>query len=72
MPIRKYISDNESFDPEHLDVLNQAFTAALMKLGLNGRNDPIVQMVARRIITAAVAGERDPERLAEIGRAGHG
>ena len=45
----------------------QAFTAALAKPGLNDRSDPMVEMVARRIITAALAGERNPIRLTEIG-----
>jgi hypothetical protein len=70
MPIRKYISDNRSFDPEQLDALNQAFTAALAKLGLNDRSDPMGEIVARRVITAALASERNPITLTEIGAGG--
>jgi hypothetical protein len=67
MPIRQYLSDNRSFDPEQLDALTRAFTAALAKLGLKDRDDPMVETVARRIIVAALDGERDPIRLTEIG-----
>jgi hypothetical protein len=45
-------------------------SAALNKLGLNDRNDPMVEIVARRIIRAAMAGERDLAKLTEIGVGG--
>jgi len=48
----------------------RGFEAALAKLGLNDRTDAMVEVVARRIIDAAVAGERDPIKLTEIGAGG--
>jgi hypothetical protein len=70
VPIRQYVSDKRSFNPEELDGLGQVSTAALVKLGLNDRSDPMVEMVAKRIINAALAGERDPIKLTEIGAGG--
>ena len=58
------------FVPEELDAMNKAFSAALRKLGLHDLKDPMTEIVARRIINAALAGERDPIRLTEIGAGG--
>jgi len=71
MPIRQFIgSTNRSFSPEDLDAMGKAFTAALDKLRLTDLKDPATEIVARRIINAALAGERDPIRLMEIGTGG--
>jgi hypothetical protein len=66
MPIRQYLCDNRSFSPEDLDVMGKA----LMRLGLNDHRDAMVEMVARRITRAALAGERNPIKLSEIGAGG--
>lgn len=70
MPIRRFLGDNRLFEPDDLKVMGDAFTAALAKLGLNDRNDPMVETVARRIIRAAMAGERSVIKLTEIGAGG--
>jgi len=70
MPIRSFLGNKDSFTPDDLKVIGEAFSAALTKLGLNDRNDALVEQVARRIIRAALAGERDLIRLAEIGAGG--
>ncbi len=70
MPIRQFLGDNRAFGPEDLDAMGKAFSAALNKLGLTANKDPMTDMVARRIIRAALAGERDPIRLTEIGAGG--
>jgi hypothetical protein len=67
VPIRQYLSDNRSFEPHDVEAMNEALAAALAKLGLKDRNDALVEMVARRIVLAALAGERDPIKLTEIG-----
>ena len=72
MPIREFLGDKGAFGPEDLKAMGEAFSAALNKLGLSVRDDPMVEMVARRIIGAALAGERDPIKLTEIGAAGRG
>jgi hypothetical protein len=70
MPIRRYLGADSSFAAEDVTNIGHAFSAALDKLGLKDRSDPMVEMVARRIIRAAMAGERDPSRLTEIGTDG--
>jgi hypothetical protein len=70
MPIRQYLSHNRSFEPDDIKAMNDALTAALAKLGLKDRSDAMVEMVARRIILAALAGERSIIRLTEIGTSG--
>jgi hypothetical protein len=70
VPIRQYLSDDRSFEPHELEVMNEALAAALAKLGLKDRDDPLVEIVARRIVFAGLAGERDPIKLTEIGASG--
>ena len=66
MPIRHYLFDDGAFAPDDLDTMGKAFAAAIAKLGLDLR-DPMAEMVARRIIRAALAGERNLTELTEIG-----
>ena len=70
MPINRYLGDNRAFDPDDLKAMGEAFSAALTKLGLHDLKDPMTEMVARRIIRAALAGERNPITLTEIGAGG--
>jgi len=70
VPIREYLDEKGAFSPEDLDAIGKAFAAALAKLGLRNLKDPMTEMIARRIIRAALAGERDPIRLTEIGAGG--
>lgn len=70
MPIRQYLEADNSFVPDDLNGITEAFSAALHKLDLKDRSDPMVEIVARRIIRAAMAGERNIIRLTEIGAAG--
>jgi hypothetical protein len=69
MPIRQFLGD-AALPSDVIAVMSSAFTVALSRLGLIDRTDPMVEIVARRIIRGALNGERDPERLAEIGRGG--
>ena len=46
--------------------MGQAFVLALAELGLSDRKDAMVERVTRRIIRAALSGERDPAKLCEI------
>ena len=69
MPIRQFLGSG-ALVPEDLDAMNKAFSGALQKLGLRDLKDPMTEIVARRIINAALAGERDPIRLSEIGAGG--
>jgi hypothetical protein len=70
VPIRQFLGDSSTFSSEELDAIGKAFAAALAKLGLHDLKDPMTEMVARRIIRAALAGERNPITLTEIGARG--
>ena len=62
MPIYPLLK-NEAFDPDAVRTIGAAFEDVLIELGLKDRNDPVVQLVAKRIIRLAQEGERDPTRL---------
>jgi hypothetical protein len=70
VPIRQYLATEGSFGPDDLKGIGDAFSAALHKLDLKDRSDPMVEIVARRIIRAAMAGERNIITLTQIGTAG--
>ena len=70
VPLSRFLPDDTVFAPDHLTVIGTAFSQALAELGLNDRNDPIVETVARRIIRAALNGERDPAKHCKIGTTG--
>ena len=72
MPIRQFFGSDVSFGLDTLRVMNEAFSSALVQLGLNDRKDAMVELVARRIVRAALHGERDPLRLREIAVNGSG
>jgi hypothetical protein len=60
MPLVRLIQE-KSFDPEMIGVMSRAFEDALTDLHLTDRTDPLVEIVARKIIECAQAGEvRDP------------
>jgi len=66
VPIRPFIKHDHSFAPEDIASMSAAFEAALGKLGLVDRTDPLTMEVAKLIIEFAKAGERDPERLCDL------
>jgi hypothetical protein len=72
MPIRQFFGKDVAFGPDDLKAIGEAFSCALTKLRLYDRTDPIVELVARRIVRAALAGERDPIKLCEIAVDGAG
>jgi hypothetical protein len=53
------------FGPEDIAIMNAAFEAALQKLGLINRDDPVVRVMAARIIAAIRNGFRDPYALCD-------
>ena len=42
-----------------------AYEGALATLHLTDRNDPITELIAKRILDAVQSGERDPSRIRE-------
>jgi hypothetical protein len=64
MPINHLLSDSK-LDPEHIELLSAAFNRALRELHLVDRNDPICEIVARRVIDVGTSGISDPRKIAE-------
>jgi hypothetical protein len=52
-----------AFDPEEITCMTTAYEDALRVLQLTDRQDPLTELVAKKIIEAAQPGERDPKRL---------
>lgn len=65
MPIYRLLQ-NAGFDPEHVRALGEAFEETLATLGLVDRNDPLVELVARKIVELGQQGVRDPKRIREL------
>jgi hypothetical protein len=63
MPISRFLSDRK-LNPEQTEFLNAAFNLALQALQLVDRNDPICEIVARKVIEIGVDGVGDPEEVA--------
>lgn len=56
---------NKAFEPEVIAAMTPAYTDVCLTLGLNDRNRPEANAVAKKIIEFAQCGERDPVRLRE-------
>ena len=65
MPITQFL-DRRDVDPEVVDAMSRAFRAACRRLGLADRNDPLNEIVAKRIIELGTAGTRDPRALYKL------
>ena len=65
MPIRSFI-ETGAFDPEAIASMSEAFEAARKEIQGTGQLDEAkLEIIARRIMAAAILGERDPVRLRE-------
>jgi hypothetical protein len=65
VPIGTILKNDHSFGPEDIANLTAAFEAALSRLGLVDRKDPMTTTVAKAIIQLAKDGERDPKKLCD-------
>lgn len=63
MPIDRLFKAGK-IKPEDLARLDRAFTFTLESLHLVDRNDPICDIVARKVIEIDKSGIRDPEEIA--------
>jgi hypothetical protein len=63
MPAR-YIDD--SLDPATVTAIMAAFDEACKALGLANRDDPLTDLLARKVVEMARQGERDPTRLRNL------
>lgn len=70
--ILPFIRTRAAFDDEATRLMGEAFDAA--RASLDGQDEPelFYEIIAARIIEAAMKGERDPIRLRDIGLAALG
>jgi len=62
MPLQRLLGE-AVFPPEDIARITQAYEAALQLLRLTDRNDPVTEIVAKKIIEVTRAGERDPPKI---------
>jgi hypothetical protein len=65
MPINRLLADSK-LGPEEIKRLNAAYTYALRSLSVVDRNDPLAEMLARKIIEIGATGEADPQKISQI------
>ena len=65
MPLTPYLKE-AVFDPKAIEAMTAAFEAVCVSLKLLDRDDPITEIVARKVIEVAGTGERAPERIREL------
>jgi hypothetical protein len=52
--------------PEKIKILNAAYIYALRSLSLVDRNDPLTEMIARKIIEVGTSRALDARKISEI------
>jgi hypothetical protein len=62
MPLHRLLGEGV-FSPEDIARITKAYDAALQLLRLTDRHDPVTEIVAKKIIEIARAGERDPPKI---------
>jgi hypothetical protein len=67
VPIRPFLF-GPAFDHDTVAAMGIAFDRARRSFGLMGKDDALTKTVAQKIIEAAGAGERDPDKLYETVR----
>jgi hypothetical protein len=55
----------QSFDPETIEVMGQAYDKAKRRLHDTGQPELVQEVIARRIIDIVAAGDRDPDQIAK-------
>jgi len=63
MPIKRLLVKGK-IKPEEFERLDRAFTFTLKSLCLVDRDDPICEIVARKVIQVHANGMRDPKEIA--------
>ena len=57
--------DDNSFDPEHVQAMGQAFEGASKSLHAKSKNEAVRKIIAKRVIAIGKTGERDPVKICE-------
>jgi hypothetical protein len=64
MPINRLLKDKRT--PAEIELLNRAFDYALHLLGVVDRDDPLCDMVGRKVIEVSADGISEPRKIAEM------
>jgi hypothetical protein len=64
MAIYKFIANN-SFGPDEIKVMSEAYEGSLIDVGILNREDPITELIAKSIVNVTATGERDPKKVME-------
>lgn len=62
MPIRKYIP-GATFGPETIKGMTTAFERIRVILNLKNPNDPLIEVVAKKVVSLASQGCLDPKEI---------
>lgn len=65
MPIYRYTKE-AAYGPDEIQVMAEAYENALHTLRLVDRNDPVTELVAKKILEIWETGERDAQRIAAL------
>lgn len=66
MPIRRLLQDSK-LDADEMEILTRAFNHALRSLSLiDRRDDPLADLVARKIIEIGATVVRDPAEISKM------
>ena len=65
MPIYRLLQ-NSPFGPEEISMLADADNEAMQKLGLVDRNDPVAEIVAKKVIELGQRGIRESKQLSDL------
>jgi len=65
MPIYRLLQ-NSPFGPEEISMLADAYNEAMKKLGLVDRNDPVAEIVAKKVIELGQRGIRESKQLSDL------
>ena len=65
MPIKKYIPGT-TFGPETIEDLTTAFERIRRVLKLKDPDDPLIEVVAKKVISLASQGTRDPKEIERL------
>ncbi len=65
MPINRLFSEGK-IGPDEVERLNRAFAFTLRSLCLVDRDDPLCEIVARKVIEIDATGTHDPKEIAKI------
>ena len=64
-PIKKYIPDT-TFGPETVKDMTTAFERIRIVLKLKDPDDPLIEVVAKKVVSLASQGTRDPKEIERL------